>query len=209
LLHDHLKTASPRRRALVFAAAALAGSWLATLAVAGWPYFADRLVAPAAVALGIAGYLAEAIFAGVLFHFAWRAAPQLTGRMPIFSMWGIMFFTAITTASGRDNLLHVGWLLMIVVAVHNAIGFALGYAMSRLLGLDEPSSRTVTLEVGLQNGGLASGMASDMGRLGTVGLAAAVFSPWMNVTGSILANYWRRRPPPEEEGELNVAPAPA
>ncbi len=49
--------------------------------------------------------------------------------------------------------------------------------------------------MGLQNGGLASGIAGGMGKLGTVGLAAAIFSPWMNVSGSVLANHWRRRPP--------------
>ncbi|MND03737.1 hypothetical protein D3C83_237060 [compost metagenome] len=41
---------------------------------------------------------------------------------------------------------------------------------------------------------MASGIAGAMGKLGTVGLAAAIFSPWMNISGSILANYWRRRP---------------
>jgi BASS family bile acid:Na+ symporter len=41
---------------------------------------------------------------------------------------------------------------------------------------------------------MASGIASAMGRLGTVGLAAAIFIPWMNVSGSILANYWSKRP---------------
>jgi BASS family bile acid:Na+ symporter len=51
----------------------------------------------------------------------------------------------------------------------------------------------MAFEVGLQNGGMASGLAGTMGKLGTVGLAAAVFSPWMNISGSILANYWRRK----------------
>jgi BASS family bile acid:Na+ symporter len=52
----------------------------------------------------------------------------------------------------------------------------------------------VAFEVGLQNGGMASGLAGSMGKLGTVGLPATVFSPWMNISGSILANYWRKRP---------------
>jgi BASS family bile acid:Na+ symporter len=52
----------------------------------------------------------------------------------------------------------------------------------------------VAFEVGLQNGGMASGLAGAMGKLGTVGLAAAVFSPWMNISGSVLANYWHKRP---------------
>ncbi|RZK85267.1 MAG: bile acid:sodium symporter family protein, partial [Pedobacter sp.] len=60
-------------------------------------------------------------------------------------------------------------------------------------------------EVGLQNGGMASGLAGGMGKLGTVGLAAAVFSPWMNISGSILANYWRRKALKEEENERKIS----
>ena len=52
----------------------------------------------------------------------------------------------------------------------------------------------MAFEVGLQNGGKASGLAGATGKLGTMGLAAAIFSPWMNISGSALANYWRKRP---------------
>jgi BASS family bile acid:Na+ symporter len=52
----------------------------------------------------------------------------------------------------------------------------------------------VAFEVGLQNGGMATTLASGMGKIATMGLAPAIFSPWMNVSGSLLANYWRRRP---------------
>jgi BASS family bile acid:Na+ symporter len=60
-------------------------------------------------------------------------------------------------------------------------------------GLDKKSSQTIAFEVGLQNGGMASGLAGSMGKLATLGLASAVFSPWMNVSGSLLANYWRKK----------------
>jgi BASS family bile acid:Na+ symporter len=46
----------------------------------------------------------------------------------------------------------------------------------------------------MQNAGMASGLAVAMGKIATVGLAPAVFGPWMNITGSALANYWRRKP---------------
>jgi BASS family bile acid:Na+ symporter len=52
---------------------------------------------------------------------------------------------------------------------------------------------------------MASGLAGSMGKLGTVGLAAAVFSPWMNISGSILANYWRRHPVKENETAAPVS----
>lgn len=110
-------------------------------------------------------------------------------------MFGIIYFTTVTTAAGRENLLKVGVLLFIASVIHNAAGYFFGYWLSRLFGMDINSSRTIAFEVGLQNGGMASGIAGSMGKLGTVGLAAAVFSPWMNISGSILANYWRKKQP--------------
>jgi BASS family bile acid:Na+ symporter len=59
--------------------------------------------------------------------------------------------------------------------------------------LDEQSSRTIALEVGMQNAGLASGIALQIGKVATVGLAPAVFGPMMNITGSSLANWWRNK----------------
>ena len=99
----------------------------------------------------------------------------------------------MTTAAGRDYLLVIGFLLFLAVVVHNTAGYILGFGPSRLMGLDRQAARTVALEVGLQNGGMASGLAGAMGKLGTVGLASAIFSPWMNVSGSVLANYWKKR----------------
>ena len=81
-----------------------------------------------------------------------------------------------------------------------AAGYAFGYWFSRLAKLDKSSARSVSFEVGLQNGGMAAAIANSMNMLGTMGLAAAIFSPWMNISGSILANYWRRR---AEKEELN------
>jgi BASS family bile acid:Na+ symporter len=88
----------------------------------------------------------------------------------------------------------VGGVLILVAILHNSAGYCFGYGLARACRLDVPSARAVALEVGLQNGGMASGIAGAMGKLGTVGLAAAIFSPWMNISGSVLANYWRKRP---------------
>jgi BASS family bile acid:Na+ symporter len=110
-------------------------------------------------------------------------------------MFGIVYFTLVTTAAGRDNLLKIGVLLFLAAALHNAAGYVFGYWLSRASGLDKNSARSIAFEVGLQNGSMASGVANAMGMLGTMGLAAAIFSPWMNVSGSVLANYWSKRPP--------------
>jgi BASS family bile acid:Na+ symporter len=134
------------------------------------------------------------VVAGVAYHIIVGLIPAIKRIMPAVSMFGIVYFTAITTAKGRNDLLAVGGVLFVVAALHNALGYIFGYWMGRLLGVDRSAARTVAFEVGLQNGGMASGIANNMKMLGTMGLAAAVFSPWMNITGSILANYWGRHP---------------
>ena len=113
--------------------------------------------------------------------------------MPVASMFGIVYFTAVTTAAGRDSLLQIGGLLFLAAMLHNTFGYVFGYSLARLARLDVASARTVAFEVGLQNGGMASGIAGALGKLGTMGLASAIFSPWMNISGSLLANYWRRK----------------
>ncbi|SOD92796.1 bile acid:sodium symporter family protein [Spirosoma fluviale] len=127
-----------------------------------------------------------------IFH---KSAVMLNRVMPLISMGGIVLIVAIITAAGRDSLLTVGWTLALCVLIHNLTGFTLGYWSARLFGLDEQSSRTVAIEVGLQNGGLASGIAVQMGKVATVGLAPALFGPIMNTTGSLLATFWSQNPP--------------
>jgi BASS family bile acid:Na+ symporter len=63
--------------------------------------------------------------------------------------------------------------------------------------MSEKDARTIAIEVGMQNGGLASGIANSLGKIATMGLAPAVFGPLMNITGSILASYWHGKPTEE------------
>ncbi|GAB3993353.1 bile acid:sodium symporter family protein [Spirosoma daeguense] len=129
-----------------------------------------------------------------IFH---KSTVVINRIMPLVSMVGIVLIVAIITAAGRDSMLAVGWTLALCVLIHNLTGFTLGYWVARLFGMDEQSCRTVAIEVGLQNGGLASGIAVQMGKVATVGLAPALFGPIMNTTGSLLATYWSQRPPKE------------
>ncbi len=119
----------------------------------------------------------------------------MDAAMPLVSMVGIGFIIVIITATGRDSLLEIGFLRIGLVLVHNLAGYTIGYWIGRLFKMNERDSRTIAIEVGMQNGGLASGIAKEMGKIAPVGLAAAVFGPLMNITGSILASYWHRRPP--------------
>jgi BASS family bile acid:Na+ symporter len=107
-------------------------------------------------------------------------------------MAGIGVIITVITAAGRDSLLEIGFLLILACLIHNSAGYLLGYWICKLARMDEKSCRTIALEVGMQNGGLASGIALQMGKVATIGLAPAVFGPMMNITGSSLATWWRR-----------------
>lgn len=126
-------------------------------------------------------------------------AKWLDTVMPLVSMCGIAFIIVIITAAGRDSLLDIGVKLILLVLVHNLLGYTFGYWSGRLFKMQERDCRTMAIEVGMQNGGLASGLAKAMGKMATVGLAPAVFGPLMNVTGSILASYWHRKPIKDEQ----------
>lgn len=191
LLHDFLKRANDKQRKMVSVLSGVCVLWIIALLLFIQPGIHD---VASLQSLNLSGFFAGAIVAGFVYHMLYAMYPKLDGIMPLISMFGIIYFTTVTTAAGRENLMKVGVLLFIASVIHNAAGYFFGYWLSRLFGLDISSSRTIAFEVGLQNGGMASGIAGSMGKLGTVGLAAAVFSPWMNISGSILANYWRRKP---------------
>ena len=200
LLHDYLRFASRRGRYVIGILTTAGVLWLAFLLFGGWGAIKTGLSGipegpreKYTALISVVGFLLGAVIIGVLYHLLTRRWEIIEKKMPLLSMFGIVYFTAVTTAAGRDNLLAVGILLFVAAVIHNTAGYVLGYWLSRLCRLDKNSARTIAFEVGLQNGGMASGLAGAMGKLGTVGLASAIFSPWMNVSGSILANFWRKR----------------
>jgi BASS family bile acid:Na+ symporter len=149
------------------------------------------------------------IGAGLLFNHFFKDSKWLGKAMPLVSMFGIAFIIVIITASGRDNLLTIGPALILCSLIHNSSGYLFGYWIGRLCGLSERDSRTMAIEVGMQNGGLASGLAKEMGKAATLGLAPAVFGPLMNITGSILASYWHRKPPKDKDYNRKKETSPA
>lgn len=150
------------------------------------------------------------IFAGVLVnHFFHKRAAGIHQVMPKLSMAGIAMIIIVITAAGRDNMLQMGITLVIAMFLHMTLGLLLGYWGARLFGLPENECRTVGIEVGMQNGGLASGIAAKMGKIATVGLAPAVNGPIMNTVFSLIATWWGNRPPKEETPSTTTGAAVA
>jgi BASS family bile acid:Na+ symporter len=144
-------------------------------------------------------FFLPAIGALVLRHFLKGEKTIMDKILSLLSMTGIAVIITIITASGRDSLLQVGALLMLTSLLHNISGYSFGYGIAWIFRLPEKDRRTIALEVGMQNGGLASGLALQMGKIATVGLAPAIFGPLMNITGSALASWWRGKPTEEEK----------
>jgi BASS family bile acid:Na+ symporter len=132
-------------------------------------------------------------------------ARRLTGVLPTIAMFAICTIIGVTIALSREQLLTMGLAIFAACACHNAVGYLLGYWGGRLSGLNEIDARTCALEVGIQNGGMATGLAFNVLQSPAAALAAAVFGPWSAITSSALASWWSRRcklgesPSPPEE----------
>jgi bile acid:Na+ symporter, BASS family len=139
------------------------------------------------------------VVGGLVFnHLLHGKMKWLDKAMPIVSMAGIALILTVMTAAGRDSLLKVGALLIVATFIHNVAGYFFGYWSGRLFKFQERDCRAIALEVGMQNAGLASGLALTMGKMATVGVASAVFGPVMNITGSSLSSWWYNRLPEED-----------
>jgi BASS family bile acid:Na+ symporter len=134
------------------------------------------------------------VIAGLVYNkYAYGKQKWLDDLLPILSMASIIFIVALTVSAGHDTLLSIGWLLILIVLIHNLLGYFFGYKISKWMGINEQDSRTIAFEVGLQNAGLATGIAAKMGFMATMGLVPGIFGSMQNITASVLANWWGRK----------------
>ena len=134
-----------------------------------------------------------------VFHRQLDAHKAVCDRvLSTLSMAGICYTILALTAPSRDTFASAGPSIVLAAVLHNSIGFLSGYGLTRLFGrwlpLGEQEARTVAIEVGMQNGGMAGALAADVLQSAVAALPANMFSIWMNFSGSVLANYWSRRP---------------
>ena len=119
--------------------------------------------------------------------------------LSVLSMTGICFTILALTAPSRDTFASAGLAIVVAAVVHNTVGYLSGYWLTRLVGrfahMGEAEARTVAIEVGMQNGGMAGALSVSVLNSPVAALPANVFSIWMNFSGSVLANWWSRRRP--------------
>lgn len=144
---------------------------------------------------------------GILVHrYLPALARWLTRLLPVVAMAAICFIVGITIALSRDELARVGPAIFGAAMCMNLSGLTLGYLAARALGLDITDSRTVAIEVGMQNGGMATGLAFNVLKDPLAALGAAVFGPFSAVSTSLLASWWGRRAPVDQATESASTP---
>ena len=120
-----------------------------------------------------------------------RAVERVLPAMPWVSVLGICYVVLAVVSKSAEKILSAGLLILLVVACHNVLGYLLGYGAGRMLGRDARVCRTISIEVGMQNSGLAATLAVAYFSPAAA-LPGAVFSTWHNLSGAVLAAIYRR-----------------
>ena len=134
------------------------------------------------------------IAVGLLVKWLWpRFTQRTTDYLPALSSLAIAAIVAIVIADNAEKLLAGGLIIVLVVMIHNVCGLSLGYLIGRLLRLSESKKRAISIEVGMQNSGLASSLATlHFAAYPMATIPGALFSVWHNISGSVVARLFVR-----------------
>lgn len=111
--------------------------------------------------------------------------------MPLISVLAIVAIVAAIIAGSKTQILESGLLILAVVALHNGLGYLLGFGASRLFKLPYADSKAIAIEVGMQNSGLGVALAAvHFAASPITAVPSAIFSLWHNISGPALATYW-------------------
>ena len=134
------------------------------------------------------------IVVGLTVKWIWpKFTEKATDYLPAFSSVAIAFTVAIVIAASADKLLAGGLVIILVVALHNVCGLGLGYLLAGLINLSAAKKRAIAIEVGMQNSGLASSLATlHFAAYPLATIPGAIFSVWHNLSGAAVAYLFRK-----------------
>ncbi|AOS63280.1 bile acid:sodium symporter family protein [Actinoalloteichus hymeniacidonis] len=151
-----------------------------------------------ALLLSIVQVVLVPVLAGLIVRLvASRFVERVLPLLPLVSVTGIVLVVAAVVGANADAVLGSGSLVMLAVVLHNSAGLLLGYLAARVAGMSESARRAVSVEVGMQNSGLAASLAT-VHFTPLAALPAALFSVWHNISGALVATFWARRGRPED-----------
>ncbi len=113
--------------------------------------------------------------------------------LPMVSVTGICMIVASVVSHNASKILSTGLIVFTVVILHNVLGYACGFGLGKILKFNVAKTKAVSIEIGMQNSGLATSLAStSFASLAMATVPGAIFSVWHNISGAILANIFNR-----------------
>ncbi|WP_404801725.1 bile acid:sodium symporter family protein [Bacillus norwichensis] len=129
------------------------------------------------------------LIAKILFR---KQVEQSIKAMPLVSVIAIVAIVAAVVSGSQQKIAETGLLILLVVVLHNCLGYLLGFWIARLLNVDYSDQKAIAIEVGMQNSGLGAALAAaHFSPLAAV--PSAIFSVWHNISGSLLATWWSKK----------------
>lgn len=129
----------------------------------------------------------------VLNHFFGKVTQRAAKLLPLVSVLAICLIVMSVVSHNAEQILSTGAVVLAVVMLHNLTGYACGYGLGKLLRLNEAQTRALSVEIGMQNSGLAVSLAgTTFASLPMAKVPGAIFSVWHNISGAILANLFRK-----------------
>ncbi len=126
-------------------------------------------------------------------HFLPKLTKAVTPYLPAFSSLAIAVTVGIVVSHNADRLMLGGMIVILVVMLHNLLGLSLGFTIGRLLRLEKPKCVALSIEVGMQNSGLASSLANmHFAAYPLATVPGAIFSVWHNISGALAARSFQR-----------------
>ena len=114
--------------------------------------------------------------------------------LPVVSITAICLIVAAVVSHNSESIMTTGALILIVVIFHNLLGYLFGYLTGVVFKMNIPRKKAISIEIGMQNSGLATTLAaSAFPNLAMATVPGAIFSVWHNISGAILAGFYRRR----------------
>ena len=135
------------------------------------------------------------IIVGLLVKWLWpRFSERATVYLPALSSLAICSLVVIIIAANASKLMDGGLIIILVVMLHNIFGLSFGYIIGRLLRLPSAKRRAISIEVGMQNSGLASSLATlHFAAYPMATIPGAIFSVWHNISGAVVARLYARK----------------
>ena len=160
-----------------------------------WAYIGREVPVPvAAMMMSVLKIIiVPVVLGGVVNHFCGERLTRIKAVFPLLSVAAIVIIIAIIVGANAAQMAGLALPMAAAVVLHNLLGLGAGYGLTALMGYDRRTRRTLAIEVGMQNSGLAVVLATQYFGA-TAALPGALFSVWHNLSGAFLASRWARAP---------------